>query len=272
MSKKILAGVLAAASILSVSAVASAADDAKVNNATYTVTAGVTEGEVDVTLPEKTDIEKGIFLNPYKTAVKTDSNKNTSEIASKIFTVKNNDADDPIKVMATVSITKASGVVVKDMAAKSEDVKGADSVGADSADECEVLSAWNPLVDYTAIKTKTVTNDDKTKTVEYVSGGAKVEAAKQKKNVGLWLSGSTTKTAVINTTFDPEATTGQVGFLPKGTKTGELIANVPATQDGYFAVNGAINPEFEGEWTMGKDTLGMTIIIKCMPTVDSVAP
>lgn len=264
MSKKILAGILAAASILSVSAVASA-EAAKPNNATYTVTAGVTEGEVDVTLPEKTDIEKGIFLNPYKTAVKTDSNKNTSEIASKIFEITNNDAADPIKVMATVSVTKASGVVVKDMYAGSDSFKGADSVGAGDA---EVVTDWNPLVDFNAIKTKTVTNEDKTKTVEYVSGGEKADGAKQKKNIGLWLSGSTTATAVINTDFDPEATTGQVAFLPKGTKTGELIANVPATQKGYFAVNGKINPAFEGEWTMGKDSLGMTIIIKCMPTVN----
>lgn len=259
MSKKILAGVLAAASILSVSAVASAAETSKSNKGTYTVTAGVTEGEVDVTLPAADDVAKGVFLNPYHTAVKSDTNKNKSGVASKVFKITNNDSTDSIKVMATVSVSRATGVVVKDMRLNKTSVKGNDATGADA---CDAVGSFNPLVDYTAIKTLT---DKETKEVSYVSGGNKVEGAKQKKNVGIWLVGADDAAGVVNKPYNPDATTGQVVFPPKGTNSGELIASIAASGAGYFAVNGEVNLDYTGEWDTAKDTVGLTIIIKCMP-------
>lgn len=302
MSKKILAGILAAASMLSVSAVAFAADSdasdassaaattqdisgaAPATGVSYGVDAIVSYGTVDAVLPATTLMAKNsVVVNPYGAAVKTEKEDgsgtlatNTSFIASPYYTVKNNDEEGGLKVIATVSVKKATGLVIKQNFADAvtAGVKGADATGANTAD---VVANWDPLVDFTAIKTAT---DKTTKEVSYVSGGDKVEAAKQKMNTAIYLVGGT-KTADIAKGQAKKAgaefaagDTFRVDFAPKGETGGTLIWLAPADDAttpavGYFTAMGDLNPEIDKEnYAWGKEALSLSIVLKLVPTVE----
>lgn len=295
MNKKILSGVLAAASMLSVSMAASAAStssDASSSTSsaatsetysggkTYNVSAKVDYGTVDVTVPVALN---NVIINPYGAAVKTelaDGTKigNRSAIASEVYTVHNNDATDGIKVMASVSVTKATGVVIKDMSLDKTSVKGYntdDTKGITTG--CAALDSFNPLVDYTAIKTAT---DKDTKKVSYVSGGDVAASTAQKKNFAIrvyGIAGADGDEATVLPTYKTDAKTGVVtktapkntkviNFLPKGVTT-DTLGTADASQNVFFTLDGDMNPEIGADATWGTEALSLSIVLKVLPVV-----
>ncbi len=284
MSKKILSGVLAAATMLSLSTSAFAAggstpatpepttvkyDSTTGTGASYTVTANVSYGTVDVTIPKALN---GVIINPYGAAVKTTLSDGTTTVASKsaiaseVYEIKNNDATDGIKVIATVAVTKASNLKVVDGTATMP--TGWDTA-VDAKDSTVVVNqgkTFNPLVSYDKITAKT----DKTSgTTTYTGGG---ESAKQTKNVALRLIGANdAEKAVIafnkgvKQTMDKTAKA--VEFAPKGNTTGEL-GTAEASGSVFFSVDGDINPNLpaDTEWT-AKDSLSLSVVLKVLPVV-----
>lgn len=230
--KKILAGVLAAASMLSVSAVAFAADNETnltTGAHTYEVTAAFSAGTVDVTLP--TELDGSIFFNPYGSPVKTGSVSNTGAVASPVYTIKNNDGTDGIKVMVTPSVVTATGLTVVDPRATNANITN-----------------YNPLVTY-----------DK--------NGDPVDAAKQAKNIAVWVSADTTQAGAVVSSFDGDKC---VPFILKNTASYKLL-ELAASASGYFTLGGELNPQLpEGgagvAWTE-KEALKLKMVFKVMPKV-----
>lgn len=274
MSKKILASLLAVASILSVSAVAFATDsDASeassapattkaydpTAGANYTVTAPVSYGTVDATVP--VDLNS-IVVNPYRAAIKTtldDSSvvKNNAFVASKVYEVKNNstEANDGIKVMATTSVTKATGLVVVDGTATTPD--GWAAAGN--------TGTWNPLYTYDKITAKKQTDGSYTYT-----GGAL--STKQGNNVAIKLVGSTV--AAANVVDSTKTTNSTVWFKAKGTNTGELGT---AAEDSsvWFTVSGELSdkaPCADEGYAWAKENLALSIVLKVVPADTTPAP
>lgn len=306
MSKKILAGILAAASMLSVSAVAFAADSdasdassaaattqdvsgaAPATGVSYGVDAIVSYGTVDAVLPATSLLAKNsVVVNPYGAAVKTYEDDgttlvatNTNFIASPYYKVENNDTEGGLKVIATVSVKKATGLVIKQKYADAvaAGVKGADAVGAST--NAEVCTDWDPLVDFAAIKTTTDKTDPKNPVINYASGGEKLDVAKQKMNTAIWLVGGTSVTD-IEAGVEKFAVAGKpkagdtfvVDFAPKGENGGTLIwlgkAATGTPKVGYFTTMGELNPEIDKEnYAWGKEALSLSIVLKLVPTVE----
>ena len=299
MSKKILASVLAAASILSISAVASATGgdtpatestingQASANGTSYDVSADVSLGTVNVTLPtaEAFKGETAIVVNPYGAAVKSKDAKNndvinTSFVASPAYAVKNNDDEGGLKVIATVSVKKATGLVIVDGDAEKptgwdEAVdKNGDSVRVNPKDSedndlNDFGTVYNPLVSYDKI-TLTYNKEDKTKLEKAVGGAV---STKQTNNTAIKLVGAN-DAADLNAA-SPSGTVNTVKFLPKGTNGGTLLelgkadnASTPAV--GYFTVKGEFNPAVDVEsYAWGKENLSLNIVLKVIPTVVS---
>ncbi|MDE6728058.1 MAG: hypothetical protein K2J80_09005 [Oscillospiraceae bacterium] len=297
MSKKILAGILAAASILSVSATAFAADEsaaatesttsgaASANGFSYDVSADVSLGSVNVTLPTAAAFkgDTAVVVNPYGAAVKSKDAKNndvvnTSFIASPAYAVKNNDVDGGLKVIANVSVKKATGLVIVDGDATKptgwdEAVdKAGDSVRVNAKDDegndlNDFGTVFNPLVSYDKI-TLTYNKEDKTQLEKAVGGAV---SAKQANNTAIKLVGAV-DSADLNAAT-PSGTVNTVKFLPKGANGGTLLelgkadnATTPAV--GYFTVKGEFNPAVDKEsYAWGKENLSLNIVLKVIPTV-----
>lgn len=270
MSKKILAGILAAASILSVSATAFAdSGDASSapattkaydpNGATYTVSAPVSYGTVDATVP--VDLNS-IVINPYNAAVKTDNVKNKAFVASKVYEVKNNatDTNDGIKVMATTQVSKATGLVVVD--ANGEMPVGWDVATVSATDTTLVHPSgdtWNKLYTYDKITAKT----DKTSGVTTYTGGGL--STKQGNNVAINLVGNTDKTKVVTT----DASNKLVAFKAKGANTDELGSTTTTDKSVFFTVVGEVSdkaPCMDKSYAWGKENLSLSIVLKVVPT------
>ena len=281
MSKKILASILAAASILSVSAAAFAEDEAESatkditsGNLTYDVGAKVSLGTIDVTVPTKLD---GIILNPYGAGVKTttaDGKKavNKGAVASPVYEIKNNSTEDGILVMATTAVKKATGVVVIDadlLDAENKPEGWDDAVTVDpttkapTSDKVNDGLTWSALTNYDKINLAAKYTDKETKEVTtYVSGGG--VSAKQNKNFAVWLSSADAVADAPVADYDPEKC---VKFAPKGNTTDTLIAEVAKGKSGFFTVNGALNPNLpkDTEWDETKEGLDLTIVLKILP-------
>ena len=304
MSKKILASVLAAASILSISAVASATGgdttpatestingQASADGTSYDVSADVSLGTVNVTLPtaEAFKGETAIVVNPYGAAVKSkdeDNNDiaNTSFVASPAYAIKNNDKDGGLKVIATVSVKKATGLVIVDPDTEAplgwatgtlKDGTTPSRVKPEGAEAGDYAwyDTYDPLVSYDKV------------TVTYKKGEEKIEAniettvgggvsTKQTNNTAIKLVGAK-DASKLN---DPAATSADVNtvkFLPKGTNGGTLLELGKATNDstpavGYFTVKGEFNPAVDVEsYAWGKENLSLNIVLKVIPTVVS---
>lgn len=267
MSKKILAGVLAAASILSMSVVASAESSSAPATtkaydpagATYTITAPVSYGTVDATVP--VDLNS-IVINPYLAAVKTDTVKNKAFVASKVYEVKNNatDTNDGIKVMATTQVSKATGLVVVD--ADGTMPVGWDVATVSATDTTLVHPAgdnWNPLYTYDKITAKT----DKTAGTTTYTGGAL--STKQGNNVAINLVGNTDKTKVVAS----DSSNKLVAFKAKGANTDELGSTTTTEKSVYFTVVGEISdkaPCQDKSYAWGKENLSLSIVLKVVPT------
>lgn len=286
--KKILAGVLAAASILSVSATAFADDTTQTftgtsqppaNGVSYDVSADVSYGTVDCILPAASVLAKSsVVVNPYGAAVKSekkDATKltNTSFIASPYYMVLNNDTEGGLKVIATASVKKATGLVIVDGKAKAPD--GWTTVTGKNADD------YNPLVSYDKLSLKYT---DKEKTVidtENSKGGG--ESAKQAMNTAVWLVGGTDTDVIAlgeakyaDTSEDPVPAAGdtfRVDLAAKGTTGGTLMwlgkaTNTSTPAEGYFTVMGDLNPNIDKEgYSWGKENLSLSIVLKLVPTV-----
>lgn len=294
MTKKILAGVLAAASILSVSAVASAADTSietatysdtsqpPTNGVSYDVSADVTYGTVNCVVPAASAMKAGsVFVNPYGAAITTtiDNVKinNTNFIASQVYTVTNNDTDNGLKVIATASVKKVTGLVIVDGKAKAPagwDVavdKSGNSVRVNPVDEADQPiytygDTWNPLVSYDKI---TLTYKDKEKTeIDKAVGGA--VSAKQTMNTAVRLVGGTTAADVA------KGTGSAIDIAAKGTTGGTLLEldNKTGTNPkGYFTVVGELNPAIDTEsYAWGKENLQLSIVLKLIPVANETAP
>lgn len=278
MSKKILAGILAAASILSVSAVAFAEEEAATKNITsgnlsYDVGAKVSLGTIDVTVPSKLD---GIILNPYGAGVKTtiDTKKavNKGAVAAPVYEIKNNSTEDGILVMATTAVKKATGVVVIDadlMDPANEPEGWAQAVKVDAKTKAPTDEkvnnglTWSALTNYDKINLTAKYTDKETKEVtEYISGGA--VSTKQNKNFAVWLSAADGVTDAPAATYDSSK---HIKFAPKGKTTDTLIEEVAKTKSGFFTVNGALNPNLpkDTEWDETKEGLDLTIVLKILP-------
>lgn len=293
MNKKILSGVLAAASMLSFSVAASAAATPPATPApttesysggkTYNVSAIVSYGTVDVTVPVALN---NVIINPYGAAVQTTladgttKIANRSAIASEVYTIKNNDATDGIKVMATVSVTKATGVVVKDMSLTAASVKGNDAVGANV---CDAVANFNPLVDYTAITTVVDKTDPTNPVTTYSKGGDKAAASAQKKNIAVrvyGIAGGDADAGTVLPTYKTNNTTGAVtktapknasviNFLPKGAVT-DTLGKAEASQNVFFTLDGDLNPELGNDAAWGTENLTLSIVLKVLPVVADV--
>lgn len=269
MSKKILASILAVASILSVSAVASAAESSETsvaattkaydpNGASYSISAPVSYGTVDATVP--VDLNS-IVINPYLAAVKTDNVKNKAFVASKVYEVKNNatDTNDGIKVMATTSVAKATGLVVVD--ADGEMPVGWDTATVSATDTTVVNAGqtWNKLYTYDKITAKT----DKTSGTTTYTGGK--FSAKQGNNVAINLVGNTDKTKVVTT----DASNKLVAFKAKGANTDELGSTTTTDKSVFFTVVGEVSdkaPCQDKSYAWGKENLSLSIVLKVVPT------
>lgn len=296
--KKILAGVLAAASMLSVSATAFADDPVPTTSAvqgaapaagiSYDVSADVSYGSVDCVLPATSLLAKtSVVVNPYGAAVKTPDETdpdttiatNTNFIASPYYTIKNNDKESGLKVIATVSVKKATGLVIVDGKAKMpvgwDVAKDKSGTAIDRA--AEGYTTYNPLVSYDKVAVKY--KDDKV-TVDTATGGAK--SAKQAMNTAVWLVGGTTLADIAegeakyaDTTNDVPAIgdTFRVDFAAKGTTGGTIVwldkaASASNPKVGYFTVMGDLNPEIDREnYSWGKENLSLSIVLKLVPTV-----
>lgn len=270
MSKKILAGILAAASILSVSATAfadsgeasSAPATTKAydpNGATYTVSAPVSYGTVEATVP--IDLNS-IIINPYYAAVKTDDVKNKAFVASKVYEVKNNstDSSDGIKVMATTQVSKVTGLVVVD--ADAEMPVGWDVATVSATDNTLVNDGqtWNKMYTYDKITAKT----DKATGVTTYTGGK--YSAKQGNNVAINLVGNLDKDKAV----DPEDSgSKKVAFKAKGANTDELGSTTTAKKSVFFTVVGEVSdkaPCMDKSYAWGKENLSLSIVLKVVPT------
>lgn len=280
MSKKILAGVLAAASILSVSAVASAAETSNftggANGPSYSITAPVDYGTVDVTVPAKMD---GVVVNPYHAAIKTGAAnkevKNKNFVASPVFEIKNNAtaAGDAIEVWATTSVTKATGLVVVNADATMPE--GWDTATVSATDTTLVHPAgdnWNPLYTYDKITAKT----DKTSGVTTYTGGKL--SAKQGNNVAINVVGIAGTSSAANAMSETKAadlvdpntteTLNVVAFHAKGTNTGSLgIAD--KDESVFYTVCGELSdlaPATDASYAWGKESLSLSVVLKIVPT------
>lgn len=293
MSKKILASILAAASILSVSAVASAEEAPKTqtftgesqpdpNGVSYGVDAIVSYGTVDCVLPAATVLAKNsVVVNPYgaafTTTIKGTDVNNTNFIASPVYTINNNDTKNGLKVIANVSVKKATGLVIVDGKAKAPEGwavavdKNGDSVRVNPKDEADQPiydygETWNPLVSYDKI---TLTYKDKTKTeLDKAVGGA--VSTKQAMNTSISLVGGTDAGEVV------KGTGNRVDFAAKGVTGGTLLEmdkKGGTNADGYFTVVGDLNPAIDKEnYSWGKETLSLSIVLKLIPVAEETAP
>lgn len=296
MSKKILAGVLAAASILSMSAVASAATPTTKDIATeeykkgttYNVGIEVTYGEVSAEVPTTTDFGKA-YLNPYNATVKTKITegtgdaavttvvaKNNSYVASGVYAIKNLDEEEGLLVTATTKITKATGVVIKNPSATAP-WGWAKVTGNDAGD-------WDYLTDYDKLTLKDSAGKGVTETKneltdidsEKSTGGA--ASAKQGKNVGMWLVGGMTETDFVDGTdvknfksnkYGEDEDLGYVAFDPKTETTGELMTVAKKAGSnptvGYFTIGGEMSAATAKLIDEAKDKVTFTVVFKLTP-------
>lgn len=302
MSKKILAGVLAAASILSVSSVASAettkGGDTKVtetnqNTVSYVVDMTVTYGTVSAEIPDTSTFNKA-FLNPYGATVKTietevddkDTDdkeddettttviaKNNSEVASGVFFIKNLDEEEKLRVVAKTKITKATGVVVKNPTATAP--FGWAQVSPDKDKPYDYLTDYDKLTlkngDGKGVKeTDGISAIDTTKS----TGGA--VSAKQGKNIGMWLvggikaselkTGETANNLECNVWNDKtnHAAWNWVEFDPKTETTGDLMT-IAASDTGYFMLGGQLSEVAKSSIDDTKDSVKFTVVFKLSP-------
>lgn len=292
MSKKILAGILAAASILSISAVASADESTTsfkggAQGPNYNITAPVSYGTVDVTVP--TTMES-VIVNPYYAAVATklaDSDtgaKNKNFIASKVYEVVNNKTDEGIEVYATTSVSKATSLVVVDADATQPAGWATATVSATDTTVVNAGKTWNMLYTYDKITAKT----DKTSGATSYTGGGM--STKQGNNVAIWAVGKagtkSTASALGTTGTDVcldlrvDGTTGElpkiedkatgvnvVAFHAKGTNTGSL-GKANANESVFYTIVGQLSdkaPAAAADYAWGKENLSLNVALKIVP-------
>lgn len=304
MSKKILAGILAAASILSVSAVASADDTAKTTTfagdsqpgakgVEYGVDAVVSYGSVDCVLPATSVLAKNsVVVNPYGAAVKAKDAgasvpANTSFIASPYYKIENNDADNGLKVIATVSVKKATGLVIVD-GRQADPPLGwdiaVDKTGTKIDREKEEVnkkkfSDFNPLLSYDKITLTYRKGEAKTpENIEKAVGGAL--ATKQAMNTSVYLVGGTNtdmikagEENVADKNVLASTDTFRVDFAAKGTTGGTLLylnKKGGTKAAGYFTTMGDLNPAIDKDtYSWGKEALSLSIVLKLIPVPEA---
>lgn len=303
MAKKLIAGILTAASILSISSVASAADLADYGTSTgqangeYAVAASVTYGSVTAKIPSK-DAFNEAFLNPYNATVKTTepdstdatktvvTGKNNSPVAAGIYQIVNLDKEEGLQVIAKTKIYKATGVVIKNPETKAP--FGWAEVTGNSASDYDYLTDYDKLTlkDANGKGVKdpggAPGDDAYDKAVASLSVGADGkstgggESAKQGKNVAMWLvsmSESDVKTTTTVKNFESNEWTGtnQVAFDPKLEVTGILmnIGKDESTDEsgtiGYFTIGGKLNKQAQDTIDEKKDTVTFNVVFKLLP-------
>lgn len=303
MSKKILAGILAAASILSVSAVASAEDTSKTTTfagdsqpdakgVEYGVNAVVSYGSVDCVLPATSVLEKNsVVVNPYGAAVKdkdADASvpANTRFIASPYYKIENNDANNGLKVIATVSVKSATGLVIVDGQADppigwktAEDKTGTKIDRSKEEVNKKKFSDFDPLLSYDKIALTYKKGEAKTpENLEKAVGGAL--ATKQAMNTSVYLVGGTDtskiklgKENVADKNDLTSADTFRVDFAAKGTTGGTLLyldKKGGTKNAGYFTTMGDLNPAIDKDnYSWGKEALSLSIVLKLIPVVEA---
>lgn len=306
MTKKILAGVLAAASVLSVSSVASATtrDDTATKtygtgtgqaNGQYSVQMNVTYGDVTAEIPDTTAFNKA-FINPYGATVKTlDSTnavvaKNNSPVASGVFAVKNLDTEEGLKVNAKTKVIKATGVVVKN--ASTGAPFGWNEVSPVSADGYDYLTDYDKLTLKNS-EGKAVKATDGTSAIDTSKSTGGGVAAKQGKNIGMWLVGGIKATELdgaggkkVNLVSDKygdvaadKADWKYVAFDTKLETSGELMiiakaAGTPASpvaEVGYFMLGGELSKMAKDNVDDAKDTVTFNVAFKLSPVAPTAS-
>lgn len=296
MTKKILAGVLASVSLLSLSATAFASSSSDsdsgssssgpaltgtvsgavdANGISYDVSAGLSFGEVDCVVPSAAAFAQtgAVVVNPYGAAISTTladgSTKvnNTSFVASKVFNITNNDTENGLKVLAAVSVKKATGLVIVDGEATEPlgwDV-AKDKAGVTIDRSKEFSTTYNPLISYDKISIKY--KDDKV-TIDTATGGA--QSLKQAMNTAVYLVGGTASAKAVAENTGTSNT--RVNFAAKGTNTKTLLElgekGGTGKDEGFFTVKGDLNPTINTEqYAWGKENLSLSIVLKLIPVV-----